>query len=294
MKALVISGGGSKGAFAGGVAEYLIKEKGKNYDLFLGTSTGSLLVTHLALNEIDKIKKLFTNVTQSDIFSNCPFNIKEVKGEATVSINHFNVLKSFIIGSKTFGESYSLKKLIKANIHLQEFLALKKADKDIIVTVSNLTHNRVEFKSIKEFEYEEFCEWIWISCNLVPFMTLVKKDKCEYADGGFSVLIPIDEAIRRGATEVDVIVLDPKQSDINNSPSTNPFSLLTRLIGYMLDRIENYNIKNGELEARLNNIKLKLYFTPIQLTTDSMIFDKIKMKKWWEEGFNYAKDTSDL
>ena len=27
MKALVISGGGSKGAFAGGVAEYLIKEK---------------------------------------------------------------------------------------------------------------------------------------------------------------------------------------------------------------------------------------------------------------------------
>ncbi len=29
MNALVISGGGSKGAFAGGVAEYLIKNKGK-------------------------------------------------------------------------------------------------------------------------------------------------------------------------------------------------------------------------------------------------------------------------
>lgn len=46
MKALVISGGGSKGAFAGGVAEYLMKDKGKTYDLFLGTSTGSLLVPH--------------------------------------------------------------------------------------------------------------------------------------------------------------------------------------------------------------------------------------------------------
>ena len=46
-KALVISGGGSKGAFAGGVAQYLMEEDGQKYDLFLGTSTGSLLVSHL-------------------------------------------------------------------------------------------------------------------------------------------------------------------------------------------------------------------------------------------------------
>ena len=44
MRALVISGGGSKGAFAGGVAQYLIEQdKGREYDMFLGTSTGSLL-----------------------------------------------------------------------------------------------------------------------------------------------------------------------------------------------------------------------------------------------------------
>ena len=55
-KALVISGGGSKGAFAGGVAEYLLKEKKKNYNIFLGTSTGSLMVSHLALGKIDMNK----------------------------------------------------------------------------------------------------------------------------------------------------------------------------------------------------------------------------------------------
>lgn len=48
MNALVISGGGSKGAFAGGVAQYLIEELNKDYQLYLGTSTGSLLVSHLA------------------------------------------------------------------------------------------------------------------------------------------------------------------------------------------------------------------------------------------------------
>ena len=47
-KALVISGGGSKGAFAGGVAEYLLKEKKNTYDIFLGTSTGSLMVSRLS------------------------------------------------------------------------------------------------------------------------------------------------------------------------------------------------------------------------------------------------------
>jgi predicted patatin/cPLA2 family phospholipase len=49
----VISGGGSKGAFAGGVAEYLIREQKRKYELYLGSSTGSLLVSHLALNIID-------------------------------------------------------------------------------------------------------------------------------------------------------------------------------------------------------------------------------------------------
>ena len=35
MRALVISGGGSKGAFAGGVAQYLIEEKKHKYDLLI-------------------------------------------------------------------------------------------------------------------------------------------------------------------------------------------------------------------------------------------------------------------
>jgi len=34
-KALVISGGGSKGAFAGGVAQYLMEENKRDYDILL-------------------------------------------------------------------------------------------------------------------------------------------------------------------------------------------------------------------------------------------------------------------
>lgn len=77
MKALVISGGGSKGAFAGGLAEYLIKVCKQDYKLFIGSSTGSLLVPLLSIGEIDRLKKVMTTVTQKDIFNNCPFLIKK-------------------------------------------------------------------------------------------------------------------------------------------------------------------------------------------------------------------------
>ena len=63
-KALVISGGGSKGAFAGGVAEYLLTEQQKEYDILIGISTGSLLVSHLALQKLEALKELYTNVNQ--------------------------------------------------------------------------------------------------------------------------------------------------------------------------------------------------------------------------------------
>ena len=67
MKALVMSGGGSKGAFAGGVAQFLIQEKENKYDIFVGTSTGSLMVTHLALGYLEDLKDIYTSVSQRSI-----------------------------------------------------------------------------------------------------------------------------------------------------------------------------------------------------------------------------------
>ena len=115
-KALVISGGGSKGAFAGGVAEYLLTEQQKEYDIFIGTSTGSLLVSHLALEKLDALKELYTNVNQRAIFSNNPFTIKNVDGVKVIRVNHFNTLWNFVNGRKTFGESKNLRKLIRKHI----------------------------------------------------------------------------------------------------------------------------------------------------------------------------------
>ncbi len=292
MRALVISGGGSKGAFAGGVAQYLIEGLDHDYDLLIGTSTGSLLISHLALHKIDKIRDVYTSVNQDSIFSNCPFTIQKKYGVANIAINHWNVLKNFYHGSKTFGESHNLLELIKNTLTPEEFRELKEGPKDLVVTVSNLSLNQVEYKSIKDFDYDEFCEWIWISCNYTPFMSLVRKNGCEYADGGLGSMVPIEQAVNRGAKVVDAIILHTEVTHFNRMPSRNAFSLLTSMFGFMLDRIERQNIRIGKYVANHHDAIINFYYTPTVLTTNSLIFDKEKMTSWWESGFDFARSKN--
>jgi predicted patatin/cPLA2 family phospholipase len=289
MRALVISGGGSKGSFAGGVAQYLIEEKKKNYDLLIGTSTGSLMITHLALGRVKELNEIYSNVDQSTIFSICPFRIKKFKGHQVVSINHRNTIRNFMRGSKTFGESHNLKKMIDEQI-TDEFLeAASRSGKKLMVTVSNLTLNRVEFKSLDEGSFDDFRDFIWASSNFVPFMSLLTKNKFEYADGGFANLVPIHEAIRQGATEIDAIILETEVPQLNRLPSRNPFDLITHLFNFMQIHIERFNVDIGRLEASNKDVRLNLYYTPTVLTTNTLIFDRDRMRRWWIQGYDYAK-----
>lgn len=293
-RALVISGGGSKGAFAGGITKFLIEDKKYNYDIILGTSTGSLMVIHLALEKIKDLHKLYTTIKQRSIFSNNPFRVRKIHGVEVIAIRHINTLWNFINKRKTFGESKNLRKFIKRNISKKDFIKVKNSNKEVIVTVANLTTNEVEYKSINDYNYKDYCDWIWGSCNYVPFMSLLKKNNYEYADGGFGCLVPIAKAIDKGATEIDVIILETETMHTNRLPSTNPFSLLSTVMEFMLDQVENHNVTIGKLKAKQNNVTLNLYYTPTVLTTNSLIFNKKQMSKWWKMGYEYAKEKDQV
>ena len=292
MRALVISGGGSKGAYAGGVAQYLMQKQGRKYDLFLGTSTGSLLIPALALGNIEKVYDIYTNVNQHTIFNINPFVIRKKGNREFVSINFFNIVTQFIKRKRTFGESKNLRKSIRRNFSEAEFRLAKEKVKDVVVTVSNLTKNKTEYKSIKDFSYEDFCDWIWISCNYVPFMSLVTKNGCEYADGGFGCMIPIREAIKRGATEVDAIILESENMEHNKVLGKNPFSLMVNLFSFMFDQVEDHDTVVGKLAAKYKDVALNLYYTPSKLTENSLVFDKKLMTSWWQQGFDYAAEKA--
>ena len=292
MKALVISGGGSKGSFAGGVAQFLIKECKKEYDIFIGTSAGSLLIPLLALGEIEKLHTIFTTVTQDDIFNVNPFIVSKKKGAFKTSINHVGIVRMFLKQKKTFGESLNLRALIKRIFTEEDFLKIKNAGPDVVVTVANLTTMQVEYKSVKNCTYDDFCDWIWASSNVVPFMSLLQKDNFEYGDGGLGNNVPVSRAISMGATEIDVIVLNKENREIKNSPVRNALELTERAFNFMVSQIQIDDLIIGRMEGLQKDIHLNFYQPPETLTANSLIFDPAKMKEWWRIGLLYARENS--
>ncbi len=289
MTALVISGGGCKGAFAGGIAEYLIKEQQKDYNIYVGTSAGSLLLPLLALGDVDRIRIAFTKVSQKDIFTNCPFIIKKKGNIYTSKINHFNSIKMFIKKQKTFGNSGALRKLISRIFLKSDYDRLIASKKEVLVTVCNFTNRKTEYKSIRDNSYEDFCDWMWISANFVPFMSIVIKNGHEYADGGFGDYLPIHPALDMGAKHVDAIFLRPEKISTVSLRTSDSFDVLMRAFEFMLDKIGKDDILLGKFESLRENATIDYYFAPYVLIENAFIFDPPLMARLWQDGLAYAR-----
>ena len=61
------------------------------------------------------------------------------------------------------------------------------------------------------------------------------------------------------------------------------------LFGFMLDQVEKHDVREGKLLALQRQVKLNLYYTPIQLTENALIFNQKLMTKWWQDGFDYSR-----
>lgn len=294
MRALCISGGGSKGAFAGGLSEYLVKELGIDYSILVGTSTGNLLTPLIALSEFDLLKDAYTSVSQNDIFKTNPFKlIKNNNGVAKVGINYWNVFENVIINKqKTFGDSSNLRDFISGYLTNDLYKKLLLTDKEVISCVVNATLGQKEYKSIKNYDWVDFCDWMYASCCAPPFMSIFEKNGYEYTDGGVLENAPIQEAINQGATEIDVIILKPEDSTYKIEKIRNIFHWLIKIIELYTLELNRQDIQLSKLKLLENDVKLNIYYTPRELTNNSLIFDKGVMNDWWIEGFEHAKDDN--
>jgi len=107
-KALVISGGGSKGSWGSGIISYLVEEQNKSWDIVIGTSTGSLIAPLAVIGKSEQLKKAYTSVTNKSIFNVEPFN---KKGKVRI----FNALWRVLTKKTSLGVANNLKKKIKEN-----------------------------------------------------------------------------------------------------------------------------------------------------------------------------------
>jgi predicted patatin/cPLA2 family phospholipase len=143
----------------------------------------------------------------------------------------------------------------------------------------------VEYKEAKDCTYGDFGEWVWASSSLVPFMSLVRKNGFEYADGGMGNIVPIYQAIQKGATELDIIVLKNTENLQRKLPVRNALDLTSRVFSFMLNQIVTDDLIIGRLEGLSKKIKLNFFYPEKELTPNSLIFDPVQMREWWEYGY---------
>jgi predicted patatin/cPLA2 family phospholipase len=281
-RALVISGGGAKGAWGGGFLQYKIDEEGYDWDMYFGTSTGSLLITLTSLQEMARLKEAYTSADSDAIFSVNPFTKKG-------NINWFNAVKRTIQGKTSLGETGNLPKIIKNMFTETDFEITQKSGKKLYPCATDYITKSEKYVCNLDTDYETYVNFTHASTSVPVATDFVKIGDMCLLDGGVVTHIPIQKAIDEGAEEVDIIVFRPEFPVQDDWKPKSWFDTLLRTTDIQENQISKNNVLIGQLEARDKDVLLRFRYTPTVLTTNSLVFTKAEMLKWWAEGYEYAK-----
>ena len=297
-KAVLISGGGSWGAYGGGTLARL----NRDYNTVVGISTGAIMSPLVALKKWDSLKEAYTTINRHTIFDRKWYKPTPITKKG--KLNKLSILLTLLLGQKSVGTSTNLRKEIDRFFPKSYFDRLKYSYKEIFIGVQNLAQNPSDihyFNNI-ETEYEDFKDWMWCSANFPFFTSLVKKgwyDKESkfhvglWSDGGLSKLVGFDALHSHRYKEVDIILHKTKfENKYEDYIVNNLMDNITTSVNAM-----QYNIEFSYFKDEINKLLSKgttvnVYWLPRKLSTNSMFFNRNKMLEWWNEGYETAFDLN--
>ena len=243
-KALVLCGGGSLGSYEVGVWKYF-QEKGITFDLVTGTSIGSLIGALVVQNDFEKCLDLWQKITVDDVM-----------------VNGMNIGKQLFKGmdvSKTFAFARTYFKNSGADIApfknlLAEYIDPKKV-KESKMPLGIVTTSYPRMKQVNKISYdmkeEEIIPYLIASASCWPIFPIHKIGNKRYVDGGYTDNLPIDLAIKMGATNIVAVLLSafpavPQHSELLELPFVKKIQA-THDLGFMM---------NFDHQTLMNNMKL--------------------------------------
>jgi NTE family protein len=248
--ALVISGGGSRGAFAVGALKYLYTQHpALTFDLFCGTGTSALIAPLAALGEITLLEKLFTSNSTTDI------------------VNTSTMMQRFPQNNSLYNATTFTHKV--NNIFTDaRFRALQQLEQEVFVAGKCLQTNRVTYFSpgsddavkkdydiVSLHDNYAFREAVLASCSMPVFMPPVEVASLpdqvqQFTNGGGNDYNPIQLAIDKGATTIYVVLLTPEMPNEEGIHFKNLLDVLEKQIDHHTNGIA------GLREAMLINESL--------------------------------------
>ncbi len=191
---LVLSGGGSTGAYQMGVIEAL-EELNIKCDIVAGTSIGSINGAMYVSGNLDKAKEMWNNLSFKSIFP------EDIKYESQK--DEFDVIKKYIkVATKGGIEPSNLKQNLIESIDLDKFY---NSDIDYGLITVNFPSMKSLKLTKKEIKRDELFDYIIASSTVFPVFKLKKINNKRYVDGGVRDTMPYDLAIKMGADKLIIV-----------------------------------------------------------------------------------------
>jgi NTE family protein len=280
MRALVLSGGGSKGSYQAGALKYILGELKIPYDIFCGVSVGAINCGFLAqfktgeeVEGVTQLTKLWDEIDTPNIYQRWkPFG------------------RLHALWEKSFYDSSPLHKLIKDKISIDR---IRSSNKKINIGVTSLSSGKY---TIFDQVHHSFIQAIIASASFPGMLGPVKIDGHWWADGGVKEITPIKTAIDLGATEIDIIMTSPEKrvKFFMEEPSTA--DIIQRVIDLASDKIMSNDIEKAIMYNRLAEvgypdrkiIKINIIRPKNNLIEDLLDFNPIKIKEMMQRGYHDA------
>jgi NTE family protein len=230
-RALVLPGGGGRGAYQVGVAKAL-HEEGIDFDFALGTSIGGLNAAMIAQGDLRRLEELWCTIRAKDIFG-------------LPSASHL----SRLIFGNNFGvlDTSPLEELLKREVSLHK---LKSSPTRVGLCTTDLCSLQTNFITTDDIVSNSELVDVLMATSALPlaFPPRNLHGSGLWVDGGLVRNTPLHAALEMGADEIYMVLLHPAK--INVCPM-NMFEVLARCLDIVLDASANKEIQTAELYNRL-------------------------------------------
>ena len=197
MRALVLSGGGAKGSYQIGVWKAL-RQLGIKIDIVTGTSAGAINGALIVQGNYWKAVNVWKRLNFNKVFG------EEIENDTDMEALYKTIAKNFISEGGT--EVKELNNLINKNLNKRKFYNSKINYGLVTVNVTNNKLEPVELEK-KDIPKDKLGEYILASASCFPAFKKMKINDNHYIDGAYYDNVPLNLAIKMGATEAIVVDL---------------------------------------------------------------------------------------
>lgn len=277
MKALVLSGGGAFGAYQLGAVQYLAKV-GRRYDMLCGVSVGALnagcLAQHATIQAgLPALEAFWKTIRTDKVYRKRPLGW-------AAALWHNSIF-----------DSRPLSDLVLANVDVR-----KLQGSGVKLRVGAVCWDTGEYRAITERD-PRIAWWIMASASYPVFFLPIKIDGQLWTDGGLRHITPIREAVREGATEVDVVICeDPTKAGSWAPKGENAVpGFLFRAMGLMLKEVADTDlqvmgISNPFVQPRPEyaGIRFRVVHPTAPLAGSSLEFNQADITRNMQQGYRDA------